>query len=556
MIRTSATRCLNMLVWLGASVSAWAGDGRSELDAEAPATAVLEQLVQRLDELDARNRTIQGENAAIRAQNAELLKQQAEQQRLIAELKGRIETTSGSGTSLFGPVTSELDDVQAVPEFSPSLASSSLMGSLSAPANAEAYPVSTGSFASPGMGARPDNWRFSPGDGLTISMLDDTSRIRIRTTLSALSVFSSSRPFVAGNPFFLLPASPYGLPTNTFDLHARQSNVTAILEGPRVWGLDAGGVFSFYLSNSSIASDTYGFLPAQAYGELKNQKWRFLAGLYFDVFSPRDPAMLPLSLMGFSGNPGSRRGQIRVERYWKPTDDRQHSFQFDISEPVSTYLIGNTLGQRLIEDNGWPNIEARYALGLGEIQALAGGRNDRILELGLSGVIGQLRNTRLVQTPSDLLSSPEQHRYITNVWGLNLDGKLAINERLGVVGELFIGQGLREYGAGIGQAFNSSTYGPVRTQGGWGEVYYYLTDQFHAHIGYGIDAPLGQDLAIAQMVQNQTFFNSWIWDINKQFQASFEFDYRKTNYISSPQSANLPLDAQGVLFYSQFLWRY
>lgn len=544
-----------LLVIIWGEGSSWAGEPETAPAGGGATVELLQTLSQRLDELDARNRAIQDENAAIKAQNARLQEQQLEQQRLISELQGRLQLGARLATPAVQPGLTPAD-MEAAIELAPAAASSSRIGSLSAPPDPEAYPGSPGSI-SPLSGMGPsDTWNYSRSDGLTISMFDDTSRLKIRTAISALSVTSTNRTFVAGNPFFLLPASPYGLSTNTFDLHARQSNVTAILEGPRIWGLDTGGVFSFYLANTSIASDTYGILPAQAYGELKNQKWRFLAGLYFDIFSPRDPVMLPLSLLGFSGNPGSRRGQIRVERYFKPTEGRQHTLQFDVSEPVSTYLLGNSLGQRLIEDNGWPNVEARYALGLGEVQPLAGGRQDRTLEIGLSGVMGQLRNSQVLQTPGDLLTPTDHRRYVTNVYGLNLDGKLAITERLGLVGELFMGQGLREYGAGIGQAFNSLTYGPVRTRGGWGEVYYYLTDQFHVHTGYGIDAPFPQDLAPGQMTQNQTLFSTWVWDVSKQFQASFEFDYRRTNYVSSSQFANLPLDSQGLLFYTQFLWRY
>lgn len=413
-----------------------------------------------------------------------------------------------------------------------------------------------GSEDGPGVSffSRPDG-RGKAADG-SVSMFNDTARLRILGTVSALGIFSTDRPFVPGNPFFLAPASPYGLPTNTVDIHARQSNLTMAMEGPDVGSFESSGVLSLYLMNANTTSDTYGVLPAQAYGQLANDEWRFLAGLYFDVFAPRDPVTLPLSMLAFSGNPGTRRAQLRVERYYRPSTAVQHMIQADIGEPLATFFISNQVGPRIIEDNGWPNVEARYALGLGEIGSLAGGRRDRPFEVGLSGVVGQLRNTQLVSGPGDLIPTPEQRRFVTDVYGVAVDAKAAVSKRLGAVGELYMGQGLREYGACIGQAFNSATYGPVRSRGGWFEGYWFLSDQVHMHSGYGIDSPYARDLAIAQISANQTFFNTLVFDITRQFQWSIEVDYRRTNYIGNPGAGNIPFDARGMIFYTQFLWRF
>lgn len=399
-----------------------------------------------------------------------------------------------------------------------------------------------------------------PGDGSapdgSVSMFNDTARLRILATMSALGIFSTDRPFVPGNPFFLAPASPYGLTTDTFDLHARQSNLTMALAGRDIGDFESSGVLSLYLMNANTTTDTYGVLPAQAFGQLQNDDWRFLAGLYFDVFAPRDPVTLPLSMLAFSGNAGTRRAQFRVERYYRPSAAVQHVLQADIGEPLATFFIGNQVGTRIIEDNGWPNVEARYALALGETGDLAGGRRDRPFEVGLSGVVGQLRNTQLVTAPGDLIPTADTRRFVTDVYGVAVDGKAALTERLGIVGELFMGQGLREYGACIGQAFNNATYGPVRSRGGWLEGYYYLSDRLHFHAGYGIDSPFARDLAVAQISANQTFFNTLVFDVTRQLQWSIEIDYRRTNYIGNPNLSDIPLDAAGMIFFTQFLWRF
>ena len=78
-------------------------------------------------------------------------------------------------------------------------------------------------------------------DGITVSMLNGKSRLRIFGSLSALSVYSTDRPFAPGMPLFLLPESPFGLDTNTFDIHGRQSNIGATFIGPEANGFTPSG---------------------------------------------------------------------------------------------------------------------------------------------------------------------------------------------------------------------------------------------------------------------------------------------------------------------------
>ena len=89
-------------------------------------------------------------------------------------------------------------------------------------------------------------------------------------------------------------------------------------------------------------------------------------------------------------------------------------------------------------------------------------------------------------------------------------------------GELFVGQTLGEYNAGVLQNYNSETFRPIRTKGGYAEIYYYLHPQLHLHCGYGIDNPVASDLAAGQIASNQTFFNALLWDLSKTVQIGLE----------------------------------
>jgi hypothetical protein len=384
----------------------------------------------------------------------------------------------------------------------------------------------------------------SPGDGLTISMLNGTSKLKLFANISAIGIFSTDRPFSPGLPLFLLPASPFGLTTNTFDFHARQSNIGAIFTGPEFCGLTPGATFLAFIANDSLVADNYGLLPYNAYGELKNDDWRFAAGLQNDVFNPRKPTIISLASLFGSGNTGSFRGQARLERFVSKSDDLAITLQGALSEPIQSVLTDRNT--RIVEDNGWPNIEGRAALGIGLVADRMGGRALRPVEVGVSGIVGQIRSSR------SLLAAVEDRRptrSVVDVWGLGVDAQFAMTDRFGLAGELFMGEGLGEYNGGIQQTFNTATLQGIRARGGWGEVYCYFTEKLHLHTGYGIDAPIARDLAQTQILCNQTAFANLVCDVSKTFQVSFEVDYRKTNYIQF-------LDADGVLFYTQFLWRF
>lgn len=313
--------------------------------------------------------------------------------------------------------------------------------------------------------------------------------------------------------------------------------------GLEVLGFTPGASFLGFIQNDNLTSDAYGLLPYQAYGDLKNEHWRIAAGLQSDVFNPQSPTIISLAKLYGSGNTGSFRGQFRVEHFFQPDDDFQLTTQFALSEPVATIVANNV---RIVEDNGWPNIEGRIEGGFGEIEELAGGRKQRRLEIGVSGLVGQLRTSRLITAPTD---PDDPNRATIDLWGLGLDAQISVTDRFGFAGELFIGQGLGEYNGGIMQSFNTDTYKPIRTRGGFGEAYYYVTDQFHIHAGYGVDAPLERDLAPTQFAKNQTYFTNFVYDASKVLQLSFEVDYRKTDYIAFENS-------NGVVFMTQMLWRF
>ena len=367
------------------------------------------------------------------------------------------------------------------------------------------------------------------------SLLSPYFNLQIFGALKLDMLFNARRPVSPGTPFYLATRSDPGFDENTFDIHARQSTLAAALSGPSFGGFQSGGLLMAMFYNDAIVVDQYGFLPLQAYGELRNDDWRFAAGLQFDVFSPGAPTVLPFAVLGASGNAGNAfRGQVRLERFVTPTANRQWTFQVALSEPIVSTIDPSF---RLSEDNGWPNVEGRIALGLGCLEG-SGADAKRPLELGVSAVGGQIRTT-----------IPATRQVVADVWGVCADWRWKFSDRFGIVGEFYTGQTLGTYNAGILQNVNSVTRKGIRSTGGWLELFTYLTPALHSHIGYGIDDPLDRDVAAAGRIRNDTYFANLLWDINATFRIGGEFTYRETTRRALP-------DNEGAGFHTQFQWAF
>jgi len=373
-----------------------------------------------------------------------------------------------------------------------------------------------------------------------VSTLSPYFNVNIFGTLKLDMLFNTARPVAPGTPFFLGPDSFRGYSENTFDIHARQTTLGAAFTGPKMGDFQSGGLFMAMLYNDAVIVDQYGFLPLQAYGELKNQDWRFAAGLQFDVFSPGIPTVLPFSALSATGNSGnSFRGQVRLERFVYPDDETQWTFQFALSEPINT-TIDPTF--RISEDNGWPNVEGRVALGLGPLEG-AGLAAKRPIEVGVSALVGQIRTTP---------AAPDE-RVVTDVWGLATDARWKVNDYFGFMGELYTGKTLGTYNAAILQNVNAQTLDGIESSGGWLEMFLYWTPSLHSHVGYGIDDPVDSDVSSAPAdlgrTSNSVYFANLLWDLNQTLRWGFEFTWRETDYKAL-------LDNEGAGFHTQFQWAF
>lgn len=365
-----------------------------------------------------------------------------------------------------------------------------------------------------------------------VNNLNPAWSLKIGGTAQLDALFSTARPVAPGTPFFLAPKGPFE--DDTFDIHARGTTLYFAGTGPKIWDYETGALVLFCLYNDSITADRYGILPLFAYGELKNESSRLAAGLQLDIFAPVIPTVLPFSILSASGNVGLYRGQLRLERFFYPADEQQITCTVGISDANPTIYNDDVLS----EDNGLPDFEARAAWAIGPLQP-AGLAAQRPFEIGVSGVVGQLRNTNV--TP------PRQ--VVADVWGAALDARWRVNEYWGLQGEVFVGQGLGTYGGSFLANTNTVTFEAIRDAGGWGEVYCYFTPCLHSHWGYGVDNPNNEDLAPGQGSFNSTIFANLIWDVTQSLRLGLELTQRDTEYVLLDEN-------QGFGVQGQMQWKF
>lgn len=341
-------------------------------------------------------------------------------------------------------------------------------------------------------------------------------------TISSTQRITSSGSYLFVNPFL-------GRDSPSIEVQGRGTSLGAMLVGPEICGLQSGGQLLIYLYGESPFANLYGAFFAFAYADLKNDDWRFAFGLNQDVFNPLNPATLNFGYGLDAGNTGFIRGQLRGERYFKPSDEFQITVQSAIGQPVITEYAAPFPGSDITlgEPNGWPNLEGRVALGFGTLQQSYGAPvPSRRVEVGLSSLIGQIR------------TSSAATRVLATTAGLGCDLTANITDRFGVKCEFYKGQAMGSYFGGSGQSVNLDTFQAIRSLGGWGEAWFYFTPELHTHWGAGIDDPRDGDVGINQRRQNQFVFGNLVWDATKNLQLGFEVSRYETdwNLINIPST--------------------
>jgi len=329
--------------------------------------------------------------------------------------------------------------------------------------------------------------------------------------------------------FTLFVPSPETEGEPAFTIDVRRTRVGLNITGPDVWlfgGSSTGAQMEVDFFGSSANENQAGVQIRHLYWEAKNERWRMLVGQTWDVVSPLMPNTCSYSVGWDGGNIGYRRPQFRWDRYLDFSPTVLGTMTLSLNHDVVTDFVTSTSTER--ESSSWPVVESRLGWKLGER-----GEGGLPIDTGISAHIGRTEFDFTGPGPGPRPLPPEDDAEF-QTWSLNYDVKIPFTSQFGFQGELFTGANLSPFLGGVGQGVCGCLRVPVRSRGGWGELWYYWTPEIHTHVGYGVDDPDNQDLLIGRSY-NSFLFGNVMYDITKKFTMGFEVANWRTFYVAVDQ---------------------
>jgi len=321
-----------------------------------------------------------------------------------------------------------------------------------------------------------------------------------------------------------------------FSVNARSSRFGVRVSGPEIFGGETTGRLEFDFFGSTQLENRAGILLRHAYGGFIGENWRAVGGQTNDVISPLDPNMQNYTPGWGAGNLGYRRAQSRFEWWQDVPDAGRFTLQGSINQTIVTDFATDPLTGG--EDAGWPTIMGRVAFrpecgrhaaspqaGCGPRAGYMppGANTDLRPEIGFSGHIGREQ--------VDFTTAPLADDLQFTSWSFNVDLFAPLTDRIGFQGEFFIGEVLGTFQGGIIQGIDPVLRRGIRSTGGWGEVWYHVTDKVHTHVGFGIDDPRDTDLSAGRRSQNHFWFANAVYDVTELFSIGLEVSHWKTKFV-------------------------
>ncbi len=353
-----------------------------------------------------------------------------------------------------------------------------------------------------GLSWRKGAFQITPYGRITVSGVYETER----TYLGDFALWVESRDVHGESGFF-------------FD--AKSTRLGLDIAGPSPEqrpNIKLGGKVELDFQGEWVLKNKSGVLFRQAYIEAKNEEWRVLFGQAWDLMSPLYPGMLNYVPGSGVGNLGYRRAQLRLERYFDLSETLLVTAQWSansniiINPPASTNVVGT--------EGGWPDFQGRIALTLGNRQC----PDCRPITLGFSGHVGEQYWDFRPPNPDPVSNLSRK------TWSFNVDFDWPITDRLGFQCEFFTGENLAAYMGGILQPIDRGTRAPVLSNGGWFDVRFDCTPQWHWHAGFSIDDPLNRRMTSGRNYNHVYYFNT-VYDFTKQFNLGFEVSLWETHYV-------------------------
>lgn len=229
----------------------------------------------------------------------------------------------------------------------------------------------------------------------------------------------------------------------------------------------------------------------QAWVSLDGEHLSLLMGQSFGIFGGLFPSAGSWMALGTSGNPWIRLPQVRL------TYKRGGLIvQASANRPMAANSVVGGTQDDIISDGERSNLpffmgRVGYELDLGSVTVSTAG----------SGVFG--REKLIVEAAEGVQASETE----LDVWMAVYELKVA-SKYVDVSGEVFTGENLNTFYAGIIQGVNTTGARPIgiRSKGGWAQVSVKPTDAWFFNVGAGLDDPEDDDLAPTARSLNQSYY--------------------------------------------------
>lgn len=382
---------------------------------------------------------------------------------------------------------------------------------------------------------QPVNFQVGQGNALDISNGFRVGSISVVPygRLWADMIYSDSR--TSPGDFILWIDSPDDQGEETFVIDARRSRIGMDLTGPELdffGGINGGG---------KVEIDFYGTFPNQnktnvrlrhVYWEAKNEDLRMLVGQTWDLTSPLLPNTVNFAVGWAVGNIGFRRTQFRLERYLHLSDDVTLSLQGALAQNIVPDLANVSGVTR--ETGDWPMLQARTALTFPGLWR-------QPWTIGWSGHIGDTGFDFKDPGPPPANLPPEDDDARFRSWSVNADANMPITDRFGIHGEFFTGQDLHNLVGGIAQGIGPISRTPIKSTGGWGEIWYDWTPAITSNIGVGVDDPNNNDFLEGRTYNRVIYSNVWV-QLTNDLRTGFEVSNWRTSYQTKTPGKATTLD--------------
>jgi hypothetical protein len=326
------------------------------------------------------------------------------------------------------------------------------------------------------------------------------------------------------NPFFVQAEGGAQVDRNDdeFAYDVRLTRIGLNWNAGRIGSADVTGKIETDFANSNLAAESRETPRIRiAYMNIDFGDIALRFGQDWDIISPLYPSVNAENLMWNAGNPGDRRPM--AEFIWTPNEGDAYEFEIKIGAGLTGAVdnqdldIGNaiapTVNQKDGFDSGVPHGQVRIGL------STDGWVAKKKLVFGLFGAVGAMETDVKINGEDDFTS------YL-----VGLDLQIPIFEAFGVRGELFYGQAMGDFRAGIGQSINTTDGEEIESIGGWLEVYWDVTDVWRLHLGGSADDPTDDDVAAGGRELNWTLWLGTIYNFGGGLKAGFDIIYWETQW--------------------------